>query len=798
MKPAGPFFRILTLQSLKTGQLTYLQKRVLFIMFFLFPINGKLKAQNEVPPYTANMQTLKAGCLIIPMDTDLQAKPGYFNMKAYGLVNALLRNEIPVMWAIKKGKTRATAATSTDFTANVIKIFPDTGTAASTAFRCGPFVIDSSWVSKALTVISAFGSNVVVYNLNTSLSVDIRYTLTFKPYLCLLNGGGYDTISSHILTEAGFTTASYKIQSTGQIFTPSQGYSMVSDAHYTPGDTAHINPVKRFLNIYGGNLVVTCTSIGSFENKGLFATTGGIDSFPTVTGLAYANHDSPLMQFLGPLQSTYGEFRYWNLHNPATNSFTANTYHLIRGTSGTNPNYMISATKLWANGTKGGNIMYVPSHDYFSYVSGGSNTSLRMNGRRVYMNMVFVPPNDSTNLDFITDVKLTMTTQTGLAVKNEPFNICFIVKNIGHWRAKNINVQAPLPPGLIYQSHVCAAGSYNSITGTWILDSLTKNQTDTLCLTVMINQLGSIVLNGVAVNQSLEYSNADNSASITITGVSRPNAVIDSVNFISPVYQDIISKANDTDEDGGPFGNTQILAGPYNGTAQVINGDTIRYWLNAGYTGMDSILYQTCDQYPLCDSAWIYINIQSPLPVEFLQFVGKRSDGKIQLHWTTLSETNNDYFSVERCIDNVSFEVRGNVDGNNNSNILRNYYFSDSDNEAPVYYYRLRQLDFNGDAHVSPVIALPLKKKDEPYFRLIPNPIEHHEQLRLLYDNLTGGHSQIIIEDITGRIIFRDSLFLIDYDQLKLMDINSLIEPGCYLVTLITPFKKFTERLIVR
>lgn len=59
------------------------------------------------------------------MDTLYQKHPGYFNMKAYGLVNELLQNEIPVKWAIKAGKTR-TASGSIDFTTTATRIFPDT------------------------------------------------------------------------------------------------------------------------------------------------------------------------------------------------------------------------------------------------------------------------------------------------------------------------------------------------------------------------------------------------------------------------------------------------------------------------------------------------------------------------------------------------------------------------------------------------------------------------------------------------------------------------------------------------
>src|SRR6185436_7131691 len=70
------------------------------------------QASKDLPGPTANPTSIPTGSLVIAMDNTNQAIGAAFNLKAYGLVNNLLQNGIPVMWAIKAGK----AKDATDFT----------------------------------------------------------------------------------------------------------------------------------------------------------------------------------------------------------------------------------------------------------------------------------------------------------------------------------------------------------------------------------------------------------------------------------------------------------------------------------------------------------------------------------------------------------------------------------------------------------------------------------------------------------------------------------------------------------
>ena len=93
------------------------------------------------------------------------------------------------------------------------------------------------------------------------------------------------------------------------------------------------------------------------------------------------------------------------------------------------------------------------------------------------------------------------------------------------------------------------------------------------------------------------------------------------------------------------------------------------------------------------------------LPVTFAGFSAKANPEGTELNWQTATESNNDYFSVERSTDGRIFFAIGEVSGYGDSDVERDYQFVD---KTPVAgrtnYYRLRQVDFDGAESFSPVV----------------------------------------------------------------------------------------------
>jgi hypothetical protein len=97
-------------------------------------------------------------------------------------------------------------------------------------------------------------------------------------------------------------------------------------------------------------------------------------------------------------------------------------------------------------------------------------------------------------------------------------------------------------------------------------------------------------------------------------------------------------------------------------------------------------------------------NCNLPLPIELIEFNVKCLNGKTFVNWTTASEINNDYFTIEKSLDLESWEVAGVIDGAGNSESIINYSFVDDNISNYNYYYRLKQTDFNGEFKHSEVV----------------------------------------------------------------------------------------------
>lgn len=113
---------------------------------------------------------------------------------------------------------------------------------------------------------------------------------------------------------------------------------------------------------------------------------------------------------------------------------------------------------------------------------------------------------------------------------------------------------------------------------------------------------------------------------------------------------------------------------------------------------------------------------QTPLPVELLAFTATAKSKTIDLDWTTASELNCDGFEIERGTRIDAFERIGWTKGNGTTHDISTYIYSDKNVKPNVlYYYRLKQLDFNGSYNYSHIVAATLNK-DGFVFNAFPNP----------------------------------------------------------------------------
>lgn len=94
------------------------------------------------------------------------------------------------------------------------------------------------------------------------------------------------------------------------------------------------------------------------------------------------------------------------------------------------------------------------------------------------------------------------------------------------------------------------------------------------------------------------------------------------------------------------------------------------------------------------------------VPVEVSEINVSSTGNRVELNWTTATETNNYGFDVERSKDNFNFVKIGFVPGNGTSTEFRNYQFVDDGLETGKYYYRIKQMDYDGSVTYSRIFEI--------------------------------------------------------------------------------------------
>ncbi|TAE75016.1 MAG: T9SS C-terminal target domain-containing protein [Bacteroidetes bacterium] len=108
----------------------------------------------------------------------------------------------------------------------------------------------------------------------------------------------------------------------------------------------------------------------------------------------------------------------------------------------------------------------------------------------------------------------------------------------------------------------------------------------------------------------------------------------------------------------------------------------------------------------------------SPLPITLLEFRGERRDeNNVLLTWKTATEINNKGFEIETSKNAQNFTKIAFVDGAGNSNNIKNYQLNAQNSDDA--YYRLKQIDFNGEFSYSNIIFI---KGSENIVNVYPNP----------------------------------------------------------------------------
>jgi hypothetical protein len=188
----------------------------------------------------------------------------------------------------------------------------------------------------------------------------------------------------------------------------------------------------------------------------------------------------------------------------------------------------------------------------------------------------------------------------------------------------------------------------------------------------------------------------------------------------------------------------------------------------------------------------------SPLPIELFHFDAQCTGDKntVSVYWSTTSESNNDYFTIEKSDDGSHFEEIGKVKGAGNSVKQLDYQFTDNEYNGGTTYYRLKQTDFDGTSKSFNMVAVNCQGTNSSNFELNinENPVSGSS---LIY-NLTCDHDGLVtlkLYNTDGKEVDEETFYHRRGSNIYYHTLPTLAQ-GMYMMSVSDGVNKTTAKLI--
>src|SRR5690606_2251428 len=163
----------------------------------------------------------------------------------------------------------------------------------------------------------------------------------------------------------------------------------------------------------------------------------------------------------------------------------------------------------------------------------------------------------------------------------------------------------------------------------------------------------------------------------------------------------------------------------------------------------------------------------------------------VSLKWTTASEQDNAYFTIEKSRDASIWSAIGTVPGARNSSSMISYSFTDDD-ASVLAYYRLRQTDLNGTTEVSNTIAVGCGVE---HGTAIVNAWDDGTYLNLVVSSTLDGVYDLTLTDAQGKVMTTQAAQVINTGSTTLQVDKRGIATGIYMVQLLNNTNMMSRRV---
>jgi hypothetical protein len=170
----------------------------------------------------------------------------------------------------------------------------------------------------------------------------------------------------------------------------------------------------------------------------------------------------------------------------------------------------------------------------------------------------------------------------------------------------------------------------------------------------------------------------------------------------------------------------------------------------------------------------------NPLPVELISFTGFCKDNQTTINWKTASEFNSSHYIVENSTDGQNWRTVNNQVAAGMSTEELSYQFIDNANNDENTYYRLTQVDINGETNVYDPIFISCDDNGS-FIKTYPNPSDASFQVMVNNKSLVGKAS-ITMLDTRGTTISVKEVMI--EEGVNVFYLNENMAPGIYYISI--------------
>lgn len=180
------------------------------------------------------------------------------------------------------------------------------------------------------------------------------------------------------------------------------------------------------------------------------------------------------------------------------------------------------------------------------------------------------------------------------------------------------------------------------------------------------------------------------------------------------------------------------------------------------------------------------------LPVSWLSFTAEKSrNTSVVLKWATANEINNNHFVIQRSNDGLNFKALSTLAAGTNSNSNQSYTYTDAKALDGNNFYRLKQVDNDGNFKYSSVVQL---KMNTASWSVYPNPASTITSV-LVRSNLNNASFTLV--DNNGRVVYQSSKTKVNAGEFIDIPVSNIAR-GIYMLNIKTDKINMTEKIIVQ